>query len=130
MKTLAQLLTEKFGDMHLITELFLKCHQVSTYSHYCHLTTNSYASHMAFGEFYEKIIPLIDTLSESAIGKFGQLETIQANTSIQFQYTIQELRDWIESNRKQISDSSELQNIIDEIVELCNSTLYKLENLH
>ena len=36
---------------------------------------------------------------------------------------------WIEANRKDISDRSVIQNQIDTVVELLASTIYKLENL-
>jgi hypothetical protein len=36
---------------------------------------------------------------------------------------------WIDSNRANITDDSEIQNIIDEIIGLCSSTVYKLREL-
>ena len=40
-----------------------------------------------------------------------------------------EFRDWITKNRSLITDDSSLQNIIDDTVELCNTTIYKLQKL-
>jgi hypothetical protein len=129
MKTFKQLLTEGRGDNHLATELFHKCRQAATFSHYQHLMTESYAQHMALGAFYDGIIPLLDSFLETYIGLFGKLETVQENIQVPFKVSVYELKEWIETNRQQISDSTTLQNILDTIVELCSSTIYKLENL-
>jgi hypothetical protein len=40
-----------------------------------------------------------------------------------------EFRDWISKNRGLITDDTSMQNIIDESVELCNTTIYKLQKL-
>jgi hypothetical protein len=40
-----------------------------------------------------------------------------------------EMRDWIAKNRNLITDDTSIQNIIDESVELCNTTIYKLQKL-
>jgi hypothetical protein len=39
------------------------------------------------------------------------------------------LRAWIDANRKEVSARSELQNLIDEIIDLIDGTLYKLKFL-
>jgi hypothetical protein len=40
-----------------------------------------------------------------------------------------EFRDWISKNRGLITDDTSMQNIIDESIELCNTTIYKLQKL-
>lgn len=130
MKTFKQLISEKHGDNSLATELFHKCRQTATYTHYQHLMTSSYAQHMALGAFYIDIIPLLDSFLETFIGTYGKLEIVQDKIQIPFKCTIKDLKEWIESNRSKITDSTELQNILDTIVELCSSTIYKLEQLN
>lgn len=129
MKTFKQLLTEGHGDSHLATELFHKCRQAATFTHYQHLMTESYAKHMALGTFYEDIISLLDSFMETYIGLFGKPDIVQEAIQVPFKVTVYDLREWIENNRSQISDSTTLQNILDTIVELCSSTIYKLEQL-
>lgn len=130
MKTFKQFIVENHGDNHLATELFHKCRQAATYTHYQHLMTTSYAKHMALGAFYSEIIPLLDSFLETFIGTYGKLEIVQDNIQVPFKCTIKDLKEWIDRNRSQISDSSTLQNILDTIVELCSSTIYKLEQLN
>lgn len=94
----------------------------------------SYAKHQALGAFYESIIELADSLAEAYQGRNGIIKDIpllenefpgDIVTSIKNQLK------WLESNRYKAvtKDETALQNIIDEIVSLYLSTLYKLQNL-
>lgn len=94
----------------------------------------SYAKHQALGEFYESVIELADSLAEAYQGRNGIIKDIpllenefpgDIVTSIKNQLK------WLESNRYKAvtKEDTPLQNIIDEIVSLYLSTLYKLQNL-
>lgn len=94
----------------------------------------SYAKHQALGAFYESIIELADSLAEAYQGRNGIIKDIpllenefpgDIVTSIKNQLK------WLEANRYKAvtKDETALQNIIDEIVSLYLSTLYKLQNL-
>jgi Family of unknown function (DUF5856) len=113
-------------------ELFLQCRQAATAMHIFHLATSSYAAHMASNEFYDGIIGLVDKFAESFIGRYGKFESMP-NVKLPQNYdglTIAaNLLQWIDSNRANITDDSEVQNSIDEIVGLCSSTIYKLREL-
>jgi hypothetical protein len=100
-------------------------------AHFAHLMTSSYAAHIALNQFYDGIIPLIDTVAESLIGRYGRFEAFPnvKEPSTDGLQIVGNLTKWIDSNRQMISDVSEIQNIIDEILSLCNSTAYKLREL-
>ena len=101
-------------------------------THREHLKTRSYAVHMALGAFYPGIIELADTLAESYQGCEGKLITVPyvKNTATgSVDSILKSHLEWIEKNRKKLSDESSIQNIIDEIVSLYQSTLYKLKFL-
>ncbi len=114
------------------TELFMQCRQAATAMHFFHLSTPSYAAHMASNTFYTDIIALVDTFAESFIGRYGKFEVMpnvkipQNNDGLAIAAS---LLQWIDSNRINITDDSEIQNIIDEIVGLCTTTIYKLREL-
>lgn len=116
-------------------ELVTRCFQARTDAHIAHLLTKSYAAHKALNEFYDDIIDLADSFAESAQGRYGLLSYPQIMPRHKdVNYSKPEsipkgLRAWIDANRDSCTDDSELQNIIDEIVGLCNSTIYKLEFL-
>lgn len=127
MKTLNTYLKENtLNQGDVVSEFFFIVRNSATLSHYKHLTTNSFAQHSALGSFYEDIIGLLDSFMESYIGRCGKLELINPVSDF---LDVYQLRDWVNENRQFLANTSELQNIIDEIVSLCNSTIYKLDNL-
>ena len=103
-------------------------------THSVHLNTRSYAKHVALQGFYEGIIPLADSLAEAYQGRHGLIGPItlhsakKTNNVVEF---LQDQLDEIESMRYEVIDrkDSALQNIVDEIVNLYLSTLYKLRFL-
>lgn len=107
------------------------CFDARTRAHKAHLKTTSYAAHVALGAFYDAIVGLADSFAESYQGRYGELLDIPdvRLTSSEGLNLVVELRTWIDANRAKICDHSEIQNIIDEIVDLCNSTIYKLKFL-
>jgi len=101
-------------------------------THREHLKTKSYAQHMALGAFYPAIIELADSIAEAYQGCEGKLITVPyvKNTATgSIDSILRSHLDWISKNRKKLSDESSIQNIIDEIVALYQSTLYKLKFL-
>jgi len=120
------------ADKEMCGELTARCFQARTDAHVAHLRTRSYAAHKALNEFYDGIIDLADSFAENAQGRCGLLEypIIKPHGNSDKPISIvEELRDLIDDNRADCCDESELQNLIDEIVGLCNSTLYKLRFL-
>lgn len=93
-------------------------------AHQMHWATRSYAQHVALGDFYEELPELIDTVIESYQGKYGLVPGPKEDP-VSF---IQELSSYIAAERD-FCDDSEIQNDIDAIATLCDSTLYKLKFL-
>jgi len=106
-----------------------------TQTHIFHLQTDSFAAHMALNAYYDGIIPLVDGLVESYQGKNGIL-TGYSNFNL-LEYTncgevivyLQGLTNTIEKLRQGIPQDSYIQNQIDTVVELVESTSYKLKFL-
>lgn len=113
-------------------ELFLQCRQAATAMHIFHLATSSYAAHIASKDFYDEIIDLVDKFAESFIGRYGKFEgmpNVKLPQNFDGLQIAVNLLQWIDVNRANITDDSEIQNVIDEIVGLCTSTTYKLREL-
>ena len=102
-----------------------------TNAHMQHLKTRSYAAHKALGEFYDELVGLIDSFSEAYQGRYGLMDFPEVPFKAESDpvMMIKTLRRYIDDNRMMMVQDSELQNIIDEIVALMDSTLYKLEFL-
>ena len=103
-------------------------------THSVHLNTRSYAKHVALQGFYEGIIPLADSLAEAYQGRHGLIGPITLHSAKKTNNVVEFLKDQleeIESMRYEVIDrkDSALQNIVDEIVKLYLSTLYKLRFL-
>ena len=103
-------------------------------THSVHLNTRSYAKHKALQKFYENIIDLADGFAEAYQGRKGLIGPITLMSAKKTTNVIEFLEDQlaeIESIRYEVcdKDDSPLQNLIDGIIELYLSTLYKLRFL-
>ena len=103
-------------------------------AHSVHLNTRSYSKHVALNTFYDSIIDHADAFAEAYQGRHGligpiSLMTAKKTTNI-IEFLEASLKD-IEDGRYSVCDKSDtaMQNIIDEIVGLYLSTIYKLKFL-
>ncbi len=102
-------------------------------THTTHLSTRSYAKHMALRDFYESIIPLADGLAEAYQGRNGlmgkiPLQSVKVSGDI-IKFFEGQLEEIEKGRQSAVGDCSALRNIVDEIVALYLSTLYKLKFL-
>lgn len=91
-------------------------------AHIMHWMTKSYAQHVALGELYDGLPELIDTVIESYSGKYG-VPPFKDEDPLAF---VQELSSFIATYRD-FCDDSEIQNEIDGIANLVDTTMYKLK---
>lgn len=103
-------------------------------AHGVHLNTRSFAKHSALDGFYHGIVELADKFAEAYQGKHGliggiALQRAKATANIT-DFLDGQVVD-IEKARYEIveKDCTTLQNIVDEIIALYLSTLYKLRYL-
>lgn len=93
----------------------------------------AFAAHTALQAYYEGIIPILDGIAESIQGRYGII------TSYKMSETIREdnnprmyfdgLCKFVETMRTKLPQDSYLQNQVDTVVELIESTKYKLKFL-
>lgn len=116
------------------TELMSMLLHSRTQIHIQHLQTKSYAEHKALNEYYDGIGDLVDGLIESYQGKYELLkgyknydieEYKSSETTISY---LKELCHKVISVRESTKDGY-IQNQLDNVCELINSTLYKLRFL-
>jgi DNA-binding ferritin-like protein len=103
-------------------------------AHSVHLNTRSFAKHSALNEFYDEIIELADKFAEAYQGRKGLIGPIALMSARKTGNIVEFLEDsleQVEDMRYKMVDKTDsaLQNIIDEIVGLYLSTLYKLKFL-
>ena len=103
-------------------------------THSVHLNTRSFSKHMALNAFYDEIIELADGFAECYQGRHGLIGPISLMSAKKTENIIECLKDQlaeIESGRYDLckKEDTPLQNLIDGIIELYLSTLYKLRFL-
>jgi hypothetical protein len=103
-------------------------------AHSVHLNTRSYSKHVALNTFYDGIIDLADGFAEAYQGRKGLIGPISLMSAKKTTNIIEFLQDQlkeIEDCRYEVADKTDtpLQNLIDGIIELYLSTLYKLRFL-
>ena len=101
----------------------------ATVTHLMHLQTKSYSQHVALGDYYDGIVELVDSLVEAYQGSHGVIEEYPDPHGIYkdpLPY-LDNLCNYVEEKRKSLPDDTMLQNIVDEIVQLLDTTIYKLK---
>jgi high-affinity Fe2+/Pb2+ permease len=105
-----------------------------TQVHIFHLQTKSYSEHKALQGYYEGIDALVDGLIESYQGKYDVITQYNSVKNEDYKSNEQVIKYFkaldtmIEKNRKSVKESF-IQNQIDTVQELINSTVYKLKFL-
>ena len=102
-----------------------------TNAHLLHWSTHSYSAHIALGEYYEEMQDLVDAYAEAYMGRYERLETFPddyhpAKDPVQY---LTSVREFVEKSRQHLPGDTELQNLVDEIADQINSTLFKLRML-
>jgi len=93
--------------------------------HITHLQTTSYAEHKALNKYYDGILDLADSFSESYFGRNKRVDIVIPESKIIDAVShLKELRSIIDTERANYT--SELQNMMDEMLSLINKTLYLL----
>jgi hypothetical protein len=103
-------------------------------AHVFHLQTKSFAEHKALNDYYDGVVGLFDGIVESYQGKYGIIKNFKTFKIEQYRNNkktisyFERLLDIIDENRDSVEDSY-IQNQIDTVQELINSTVYKLKFL-
>ena len=116
----------------MIEQMIGKVFATRNAAHVEHWKTKSYAQHQALGAFYDGVIDLLDKLVEAYQGAAGLIGDVVTDDE-KSEQIIDRLKDevvWLEQNKASCcKEISALENIVDEMVALYLSTIYKLENL-
>ena len=113
-------------------EFFMTLLHAATTGHILHLQTRSYAQHKALDEFYSELPGLVDSVIEAYQGKYGLITEYPNGYNMPSGAAlnvVSGLSDYVMSTRANVASDSEIQNLIDGIQELIDSTIYKLRFL-
>lgn len=127
---------ESIMDKNIVSEFIGALLHSATITHFMHLQAQgegSYAKHIALGDYYDGIVDLVDGLAESIQGAYDIIiepySPSFGNVSSEALEYMQSLREYVRNKRTLMPQDSEIQNDIDSIATLINSTCYKLLQL-
>jgi len=125
--------TIKEAPQNLMGEFAMCLLNSVTAGHIHHLTTDSYSQHMSLGDFYDGLDDLADKFIEAYQGRYSKIIFAEkalflGGNGLEL---VQYVCDQIELYRIMpgFPQDSELQNIVDELLDLTDSTKYKLRFL-
>lgn len=102
-------------------------------AHFAHLSTRSYAQHVALGSFYEALLPIVDKYAEVCIGLDQEIPTYPKVKPLDYDDPLELLTDYLEHiqahSRKDARGNQALMNILAELEELTAQTIYKMKFL-
>ena len=122
-----------YKDAKSVKKLVEKMFEVRQTSHNVHLQTRSYSAHKALNSYYDDLLDLADAFVESHQGQYGILtgyENIQVSPVDDIVGYLEDAAKIFMLGRDSLKETdSHLKNILDEIVALTYSTIYKLKFL-
>jgi hypothetical protein len=112
-------------------ELLITLLNAATIGHVLHLRSRSYSEHKALQKFYQGMPDLVDGVIEAWQGRNGELveypdQMVELSDNDDALVYVMYLKMLLEENRGVLGGASEIQNLVDAIAELIDSTLYKL----
>lgn len=119
--------------MITIEELFGTLQQSVVSSWRKHLRSAKYAKHEALDEFYKEMPELVDTLIEAWMGangrKISEYKNVISSSNMNTLKYLKELKSVVKQGYKLMGDESDLKACLDDILNLINTTLYKVKEL-
>lgn len=116
-----------------VEELFGTLQQAVVGSWRKHLRTAKYGKHEALDEFYKEMPEKVDALIEAWMGangkKIGNFENLLKSANYNTLSYLKELKKICKQGYSILGDNDELESLLDDIVNLINSTLYKVKEL-
>ena len=116
--------------VEMISKLRFSVEQTQVY----HWQSQSYSEHIALNEYYDGIPDIVDGIVESYQGKYGiqkgykLFEVRDYSTPEEVINFLKKLDEDVEMLRQSIKETY-IQNQIDNVLQLIETTVYKLENL-
>ena len=116
--------------VEMVSKLRFSVEQTQVY----HWQSQSYSEHIALNEYYDGIPLIVDGIVESYQGKYGiqkgyrLFEVRDYSTPEEVINFLKKLDEDVEMLRQSIKETY-IQNQIDNVLQLIETTVYKLENL-
>ncbi len=106
--------------------------EIRNQTHLWHWQTSSYAEHKALGKFYDGWLDLTDTFLEAYIGRYARPvggftdSVVPYSEGAPLVYLKKVAAFWASDTVRSIAPDTDLQNILDEMTALAQTTCYLL----
>lgn len=112
-------------------EFLITLLNAATVAHVLHLQSRIYSEHKALNTFYSKLPDLVDGVIEAWQGRHQELvqypdQTVALSEHKDALEYLMFLKILVDEDRYVLGEESEIQNLVDGIAELIDSTIYKL----
>lgn len=99
--------------------------------HFYHLQTQSFAEHKALNDFYETILDIADKFMEAYQGVYGRATgnislTLKTYTEDGATVDTKVFAEKVKTLQKSVETNTDLVNLLDELLNACNKTVYLL----
>jgi high-affinity Fe2+/Pb2+ permease len=103
----------------------------ATNTHFFHWSTNSFSQHKALQKYYEGIVDFVDSYVETYMGCYEQIKSFpnvyhQPKDALKY---MESLKKFVEEATTDLPNEQALVNILANIAELIDTTIYKLKYL-
>ena len=103
----------------------------ATNAHFFHWSTDSYAKHVALGEYYDGIVDAVDAYVEAYMGCYSKIEDFpecshKPRDPVAY---LKSLQVFVREAKVDLPKDTQLVNLCDAIADLIDLTTYKLVNL-
>jgi len=103
----------------------------ATNTHFFHWSTNSFSQHKALQKYYEGIVDFVDSYIETYMGCYEQIKSFpsvyhQPKDALKY---LESLKKFVEEATTDLPNEQALVNILANIAELIDTTIYKLKYL-
>jgi hypothetical protein len=112
-----------------IGEFLLKLLHAATNGHILHLQTKSYSEHKALQGYYENLPDAVDAIIEQYQGAYQiiiQYPSVYEAPKADALQEVTYIRDFIVANRAVVGDYTSIQNEVDALLSIVETTMYKL----
>lgn len=116
----------------MLEELICRIFYSRNEAHLAHWKASTLSEHLALGDYYDEVIEKLDKLVEAYQGSFGLIKDLpkKEHEEMDILARLQDDAKFINKNRSEIARKvAALENIVDEIMDLYLTTIYKLKFL-
>lgn len=103
----------------------------ATNAHFFHWSTDSFSKHMALATYYDEVVDLTDKLAEAYFGCYGKITSFPDTSHMPTEPLkyMESLQQFVKEARTDLPQESQFVQLVDNIAELLDTTVYKLKFL-